>query len=258
MKKFITQLIIILFALNSSYADELPQSILMALNTKISLIAIDPGFGGRETGPSCFDNQAFAKDINLAISTRIANKIKNDLGLDALLTRESDQYVSLEERTSIANLKNADLFISIHVNGFSDPNVNGIETYCLNLVTDNEAIRIASSEDSTSPKTMQDMDIIVRELMQNTNVTESGTLAKVVHNSLVSVLDAKYDNIKDRGVKNAPLYVLLGTSMPSILVQPSFITNKRECGRLLTDEYQEIISSGIVRGIGKYIKEQRN
>ena len=137
--------------------------------------------------------------------------------------------------------------ISIHVNGFSDPNVYGVKTCCLNSVTDDKAIKTVIAENSLSLKKIQDMDIILGELMQSANVTKSGTLAKKVHNSLLAVLEAKYDNIKNRGIKNAPLYVLLKALMPSIWVQPSFITNKSECERLLTVEYQETISSGVVK-----------
>ena len=227
----------------------------ITINRKpISLIAIDPGFGGAEKGPSGCNNQAFAKDINLAISNRIAKKIENDLGLDVFLTRETDKFVSLEERVDIANVKNADLLISIHVNGYSDQNVYGIETYCLNIITDDDAIKTAITENTSSRENMQDMDIILSGLMQNSQVEESGLIAKIVHNSLISVLSAKYEKIKDRGVKNAPFYILLGASMPAIIVQPAFITNKSECERLLTDEYQETISSGIVKGIRQYIK----
>ena len=190
----------------------------------------------------------------MAISNRIAKKIENDLGLDVFLTRETDKFVSLEERVDIANVKNADLLISIHVNGYSDQNVYGIETYCLNIITDDDAIKTAITENTSSRENLQDMDIILSGLMLNSKVEESGLIAKTVHNSLISVLSAKYEKIKDRGVKNAPFYILLGASMPAIIVQPAFITNKSECERLLTDEYQETISSGIVKGIRQYIK----
>ena len=146
----------------------------------------------------------------MAISNRIAKKIENDLGLDVFLTRETDKFVSLEERVDIANVKNADLLISIHVNGYSDQNVYGIETYCLNIITDDDAIKTAITENTSSRENLQDMDIILSGLMLNSKVEESGLIAKTVHNSLISVLSAKYEKIKDRGVKNAPFYILLG------------------------------------------------
>lgn len=226
------------------------------INRPIQLIAIDPGFGGRETGPSGCSGKVFAKDINLKISKKIAEKIKNDLGFDTILTRETDIFVCLEERTAIANTTNADLFISIHVNGFNDPQAYGIETYSLMFVTDNNAISTAVKENSNNPKTFNDLSTILKDLISATGYRESKSLAEQVQSSLVSNLESKYDHIKNRGVKSAPFYILIGASMPSIVVQCSFITNTRECERLKTEEYQEAISTGIVEGIRKYIKDR--
>ena len=225
-----------------------------AIKKPVQLIVIDPGFGGNDYGPSGCQGKVFAKDINLEISKKVNEKIKKDLEIDAILTRDKDTYLSLEERTAIANTKNADLLVSIHLNAAVDKTVNGIETYCLSIVPEPNAIRNAAMENFKNTKNFADMEMILSELMENTKVRESKKLADCVQNALVERLSPKYNPIRNRGVKNAPFYVLLAAEMPSIMVQVSFISNLNECRLLITDSYQNDISSGIVEGIKRYLK----
>jgi N-acetylmuramoyl-L-alanine amidase len=244
--RLIVTIFVLLFSNFACIANQ--SSNIRIVKRSVNLIVIDPGLGGPETGPpGCVDN-IFSKDINLMISKKIAEKVKKDLGLDTILTRETDDYVSLEERTAIANTRNADLFISIHVNGFYDPKVYGIETYCLKLVVDEDTETAAINK-------KRGMDAIQKKLVQHVDGSESKSLAEKVQSSLVASLETKYDNIRDRGVKNAPLYVLMGASMPAIVAYPSFITNVQECERLMTEEYQDAVAAGIVEGLRKYIKQ---
>lgn len=94
-------------------AADIHSSIVDALNTKIRLIALDPGFGGVSTGPSGYYGSVYAKDINLQIALKVAEKIRNVLGIDVMLTRAKDVYLSLEERCTSANMRSADIFISM-------------------------------------------------------------------------------------------------------------------------------------------------
>ncbi len=175
---------------------------------------------------------------------------------EVILTRNSDRFLTLEERTAIANTKNADLFISIHTNSHRDRRAYGIETYFLNLATDDEAIRVAALENATSTKNISDLQTILYDLMQNAKINESSRLAANVQVSMVHYLKRKrWSRIKDKGVKQAPFYVLLGAQMPAILVETSFISNPRECKRLVNPTYQQRICEAIVIGIKNYIKE---
>jgi N-acetylmuramoyl-L-alanine amidase len=174
---------------------------------------------------------------------------------EVYLTRNSDKFLTLEERTAIANTKNADLFISIHTNSHKNRRAHGIETYFLNLATDDEAIRVAAIENATSTKNISDLQTILSDLMQNAKINESSRLAGYVQSSMVRHLKKKrYTRIKDKGVKQAPFYVLLGAQMPAILVETSFISNPRECKRLVTPRYQERLCEAIINGIRSYIK----
>jgi N-acetylmuramoyl-L-alanine amidase len=173
------------------------------------------------------------------------------------MTRNSDAYLTLEERTAIANTKNADLFISLHANDSKNINTYGIETYVLNLATDNSEITVAARENATSTKNISDLQTILTDIMQNTKIDESSLLASYIQDSSCNYLTPKYTHIKNRGVKKAPFYVLLGARMPAILIEASFISNPRECKRLTRARYQEHLCEGILDGIQKYVEKSR-
>jgi N-acetylmuramoyl-L-alanine amidase len=111
-------------------------------------------------------------------------------------------------------------------------------------------------ENATSTKNISDLQNILNDLMRNAKINESSRLAVRVQSSLIGHLQRKkWTRIKNKGVKQAPFYVLLGATMPSILVETSFISNPRECNRLINATYQERVCEGIVQGIKRYIKE---
>lgn len=222
----------------------------------ISRIIIDPGHGGRDYGAPGFLKGIHEKDIALQISRRLAKMIRREMECQVFMTRNSDKFLTLEERTAIANTKSADLFISIHTNSHRDRNVYGIETYFLNLATDDEAIRVAAIENATSTKNISDLQSILFDLVQNAKINESSRLAGHVQGTMISVLkNRRYSRINDKGVKQAPFYVLIGAQMPAVLVETSFISNPRECKRLINPKYQERLCEAIVDGIKKYIRE---
>ena len=222
----------------------------------VSRIIIDPGHGGQDYGAPGYLKGVHEKDVVLQISRRLAQKIRKELKYEVYLTRNSDKYLTLEERTAIANTKNADLFISIHTNSHKDHRAYGIETYFLNLAMDDEAIRVAALENATSTKNISDLQTILYDLMQNAKINESSRLAGYIQGSMVGHLKSKrYSRIKDKGVKQAPFYVLLGAQMPAVLVETSFISNPRECKRLVNPRYQQRLCEAIINGIKTYIKE---
>jgi N-acetylmuramoyl-L-alanine amidase len=233
-----------------------PSALAKQLALGVSRIIIDPGHGGKDYGAPGYLKGVHEKDVVLKISRRLAKKIRKELGYEVYLTRNSDRFLTLEERTAIANTKNADLFISIHTNSHRDRRAYGIETYFLNLATDDDAIRVAAMENATSTKNISDLQTILSDLMQNAKINESSRLAGYVQSSTVGHLKRKrWSRIKDKGVKQAPFYVLLGAQMPSILVETGFLSNSRECKRLVTAKYQERLCEGIIQGIKTYIRE---
>jgi N-acetylmuramoyl-L-alanine amidase len=226
------------------------------LSLGVRRIVIDPGHGGKDYGaPGCVKG-VHEKHITLQISKRLATKLKRELKCEVILTRTKDKYLTLEERTAFANTKNADLFISIHTNASRDKRAYGLSTYFLNLADDDESKRVAAMENATSANNISDLEKILFSLMHYSKINESSRLATTVQGTMTSHLKQKgYKRIKSKGVKQAPFYVLLGAQMPSILVETSFISNPRECRRLMNSKYQDRLCEGIIRGIKKYIKD---
>jgi N-acetylmuramoyl-L-alanine amidase len=218
-------------------------------------IVIDPGHGGKDVGAVGYYKSVYEKNVTLAIAKKLAQKIRSRLNCEVFLTRTTDRGLSLEERTAIANTRNADLFISIHTNASQNDNAYGIETYFLNLATDDDAILVAARENATSRKNISDLQTILHDLMQNSKINESGKLAGYVQQSVHRQLKARYVAVRNKGVKQAPFYVLMGAQMPSILIETSFISNKRECERLNNPAYQDWLCEAIVQGIQRYIRE---
>ncbi len=233
-----------------------PSALAKQLALGVHRIVIDAGHGGKDYGAKGYLKKSHEKHVVLKIAQKLAQKVRSRLGAEVILTRNSDRYMTLEERTAIANKKNADLFISIHANASKYKSAHGIETYFLNLATDDEAILVAARENATSTKNISDLHDILTELMQNAKINESSRLAGYVQSAVVSKLQkANYKYIKNKGVKQAPFYVLMGARMPAILVETSFISNSRENQRLEDSAYQDRLCDGIIDGIERYIRE---
>ncbi len=234
--------------------EDLPKnSLAKQLALGVKRIVIDPGHGGKDPGAVGYYKGVLEKNVTLEVSRRLAKKLRAKLGCEVILTREKDVSLSLEERTAIANMKRADIFISIHANAHRNRNVCGVETYFLNLATDNEAIMVAARENATSAKNISDLEVILNDLMNNAKINESSALADHVQGAMIQKLAPLY-KIKDNGVKQAPFYVLLGAEMPCVLVEIAFISNPRECRRLNMAGYQNEVADAIVEGVKDYIK----
>ena len=230
-------------------------SIAKQLALGVQRIIIDAGHGGKDNGASGYIKDVHEKMIVLGIAKKLAEKIRSEIGCEVIMTRSDDTYLTLEERTGIANMKKGDLFISIHANSAINRTAFGIETYFLNLTTDDESISVAARENATSKKNISELQTILNDLMQNAKINESSRLATYVQKELCDNLSKKYNQINNKGVKQAPFYVLIGAQMPAILVETSFISNKTECQRLMDPQYQKMLCDGIIKGVRKYINE---
>lgn len=224
--------------------------------SKIQRVVIDPGHGGRDPG-AIGPKGLLEKDVVLAVSKKLGNILRKKYGMEVIYTRKRDVFISLEERTAIANSKKADLFISIHTNASRQRKARGIETYILNWTTNREAMRVAARENAISYKKMQqsknDLQMILQDLARDNKKDESMRLAYNVQNSMVDTLRQDYSKIVNLGVKQALFYVLVGADMPSILVEVSFISNYAEEKRLAKKVYRERIAEAIAEGVKYYI-----
>ena len=227
-------------------------SLSKALGLKVNTIIIDPGHGGKDPGAIAFN--LMEKDVVLDLAKHLKNLIKrNHPHVRTLLTRSTDEFIELEARTAFANKHRGDLFISIHVNASLKKDASGLETYFLNLTTDEEALSLAAKENQTSLKSISDLQTILNDLMVNSKIKESRDLADVIQSSMVEVTGRSNHIMNNRGVKQAPFTVLIGAQMPSVLVETGFITNEKENKILRKDYYKKIIANGIYQGIKQYI-----
>jgi N-acetylmuramoyl-L-alanine amidase len=221
------------------------------LGLRVRTIVLDPGHGGKDPGAIAFGLKE--KDIVLKVAKMLAPILEKRLRCKVILTRTTDVFIPLEERTAIANTHDADLFVSLHINASPSEKAHGIETYYLNLTTNPEAMRVAARENATSTHQMSDLQNILSDIMKNSKINESARLAELVNNSIITGLKKNFSDIKSMGVKQAPFYVLIGAEMPAILVEMSFITNKDDVKHLQNNHFLENIASDISSGIQSYI-----
>ena len=223
------------------------------LGLGIKRIVIDPGHGGKDPG-TCSPSGLKEKDIVLDVALRVAKIIKEKLGCEVILTRDRDVFIPLEERTAIANAKEADLFLSIHVNAAPNHEARGIETYVLDLASNKDAMRLAAMENATSAKQISDLQSILLDLMQNSKINESLKLAGLVQEKMVSGLNKKFSDVPNLGVKKAPFVVLIGAQMPAILTEIAFLSNPEEEKRLKDDAYLADVAKHISGGVAQYVE----
>ena len=228
-------------------------SLARQLGLNVKRIVIDPGHGGKDPGCESHGNYN-EKNITLGIARHLAKQLRKKVGCEVSLTRDRDIFLSLEQRTAIANMKKADLFISLHVNSYKDERIHGLETYFLNMATDQRSVMLAARENATSEKNISDLQSILNDLILNTKIRESNRLAHEVQEGMIGSMSRRYDRIRSLGVKQAPFYVLIGAQMPAILVEVGFLSNYTERKRLMNKSYQERLAAGICSGIKAYIK----
>ncbi len=228
-------------------------SLAQQLGLGIRKIIIDPGHGGKDPGAMAFGLKE--KDIVLKVAKKVKRILRKKYKYEARLTRNTDVFLPLEERTALANTTGADLFVSIHVNAHPSKTVRGIETFYLNLATNAEAMRVAARENATSTHNISEMQSILTDLMQNSKILESSRLAKFVQMNMISGLKKSNYQVKDHGVKKAPFYVLIGAQMPAVLAEISFITNPTDAKRLHKDSFLDEIARQIAAGITAYANQ---
>ena len=219
------------------------------------IIVIDPGHGGKDRGAKGIKG-LLEKDVVLDIALKLKKLIKIKYGYKVILTRHKDIFIPLEERTNIANVNKADIFISIHANASERKGASGIETYYLDFAKSNRALETAARENKVPLSNIRDdVQYILADMVANTKMNESSQLAGIVQNNLIQGMRKKFKNVKNLRAKGGPFYVLYGANMPSVLVETSFISNPMEGKRLRSSKYRERLAHFILEGIEKYFRE---
>jgi N-acetylmuramoyl-L-alanine amidase len=222
------------------------------LGLGIQRIVIDPGHGGKDPG-AIGKSGTMEKIIVLDICQRLKKLLGANNELEVIMTRETDIYVPVENRTVIANQKQADLFISVHANSNPSKKRSGVETFYLNFSQDPSVIETAALENATSTKNLSEMRGILEKIAKNSKVIESKELANDIQKNLVLTLQKPYRDIKDLGYKGGPFWVLIGVETPSVLVEVSYLSNSKDETRLKSAQYRQYIAQGIYSGIKEYM-----
>ncbi len=224
-----------------------------ALGLKIGRIVIDPGHGGHDTGtigPTGF----MEKDVVLDIARRLGKLLEEQLNAEVLYTREDDTFVPLENRIALANEKQADLFVSIHANSSRNKGVRGVETFYLNFSSDPEVLELAARENALSQKGLHELQDLVKQISTNEKIAESKELAGEVQKTLHQELRKKDSDVRNRGVKQAPFVVLVGGTMPSILVEVAFLSNAEDEKLLKSPTGRQGTAEALFSGVSKYLE----
>jgi N-acetylmuramoyl-L-alanine amidase len=220
------------------------------LGLGIARIVIDAGHGGHDPGARV--KGLSEAELTLDIALRLEKLLLRQPGVEVVLTRRSNAYVALEERTEIANRSDADLFLSIHANASEDRRARGVETYFLSLAETADAEATAARENAGSTRQMRQLPELLRAITLNDKIDESRDLARMVQQSLYTQARKSDKRARNLGVKQAPFVVLVGAAMPSILTEISFLTNQQDAGLLATEKYRQQLAEALLTGITRY------
>ncbi|MCF7858295.1 MAG: N-acetylmuramoyl-L-alanine amidase [Candidatus Cloacimonetes bacterium] len=223
------------------------------IDNSIRRIVLDPGHGGKDPGAVGYSKKYFEKDITLELALKLKKKLEQKLDVLVLLSRDKDEFVSLQQRTKLANEKAADLFISLHCNAHRNSQIDGVEVYYLSTAKTDEARAVEAMENQVvfeyeggeeAVKKYDDLAFILADMAQSEHLEESYNLGVNLQSSLITDTEAY-----DRGVKQANFYVLRGAFMPAVLIEFGFLSNEDEEKKLLNKNYQNKLIDSVFKGI---------
>ncbi|HUV14744.1 MAG TPA: N-acetylmuramoyl-L-alanine amidase, partial [Acidobacteriota bacterium] len=223
------------------------------LGLKVGKVVIDPGHGGKDTG-TIGPSGLREKDLVLSVALKLRDLLEDRLNTEVILTRDSDRFIPLEERTAIANQQGADLFISVHANASRNRKASGIETYILSFATSDAEREVASRENASSQRNIRELEDLLKKIAMEDFNQESRDLAHAVQTELFSELLQERPRQKNRGIKQAPFIVLIGSNMPSILTEIGFISNPDDETYYRSAEAHDQVAEALYKGVESYFR----
>ena len=225
-------------------------SVARQLGAGVRRIVIDAGHGGKD--PGTHSGSLREKDIALDIAKRLRDNL-TERGFEVIMTRDTDVFIPLEQRAFIANSREADLFVSIHVNAARNRKARGLETFYLNLATSPDAIEVAARENAATGKVrMADVDNLLKQILNHTWKEESREFATTIQARMVESILGRAKHAQNRGVKTAGFHVLLGAKMPAVLVEVGFVSNREEARQLRSASHRKKLAAAIADGVIRY------
>ena len=228
------------------------------VRTGRKIVVVDPGHGGKDPGTAA--NGVTEKNVNLAVGLLLERELKS-MGFDVVMTRRTDVYLKLQERTDIANKAKADVFVSVHVNALpSAKKTSGFEIYIMALPTDKDALNLAKIENreyvegkanNNSAEVDKRTELLLRilgDMQQNNKINESTELAEALFKA------GNSSSLPMKRVAQAPFFVLRGAGMPAVLLETGFVTNETEAKLLAHPGYQERIAKAMAAGVADYLQ----
>lgn len=214
-------------------------------------VMLDPGHGGKDPG-AIGPTGLKEKDVVLAVGRMVRDRMRKDALFDVRMTRDADVFIPLEERTAMANEARADVFVSLHINASPNQAAEGISTYVLSRATDRHSLELAARENGIPVAKLSSVKFIIDDLSTYGRKKESLRLAKTVNDAIVKNVNGRFGKVVDLGLKQAPFYVLVGARMTAVLVESSFISNRREETRLYDPDYLSTIADSVVEAVRFY------
>ncbi|WP_299547805.1 N-acetylmuramoyl-L-alanine amidase [uncultured Helicobacter sp.] len=220
------------------------------------VVVIDPGHGGKDCGAMGVE-KVCEKTIVLKIGKYLNDELKKR-GYKVFMTRQKDVFIGLRQRTSFANNKNADLFISIHANAIAENKVKfeGVESYFLSTARSERAKKVAALENKDDTEVM---NYFSKQSFLNTLNTQriiaSNKLAIDIQYGMLQSLRGKFQQVVDGGVREGPFWVLVGAIMPSVLLEVGYTTHPKEGKRINQSPYQKALALGIADGVDGYFQK---
>lgn len=248
---------LIIKILNLTNVEKETKSTLPYANFRSRVIVIDAGHGAQDVG-AVGPNKRYEKVVTLKVSKYLYSILKQR-GHKVYLTRYKDRFIKVNNRTILANQKNADIFISIHANSVPKSKahrVQGIETFFLSPARSERAKRVAAKENKSDVRKMSDSTkAAFLESLNRPRITASHKLAIDVHAGMLQSVKKSYNDVKDSGVREGPFWVLVGAQMPSILVELGYMSHPIESKRLYSSSYQKLLANGLANGIDSYFSK---
>ena len=227
------------------------RNLIRSLGLKVGRVVIDAGHGGHDTG-SIGPGGLREKDLVLDIASRLGELIQSRLGAEVIYTRTDDQFILLKERTKLANISQADLFVSIHANSSRLKNIRGVETYYLSFTTSPSAMAVASRENAAAQRSIHELQGLLSKIALTEKIQESREFAGQIQKALYRGLSGETKGLRNRGVRKAPFMVLIGAEMPAVLAEVGFLSNPSDEKLLKTSSYRQKVAEHIFKGVEKY------